>query len=490
MEYEVVIGIEVHAQLLTRTKMFCGCSADYTAASPNTHVCPVCLGMPGVLPVINRQAVEHTIMTAMALKCAIADASKFDRKNYPYPDLPKGYQISQYDMPLSQNGWLRVEANGQVRKIGIERVHLEEDTAKLTHGGGHSLVDFNRAGVPLMEIVSRPDIRSPEEARQYLIGLRAILRYLGVGTGNMEEGALRCEPNVSLRPIGSDTQGTKVEVKNLNSFRSVKQALEYEVERQRGLLDAGERVEQVTMGWDEDRGRTVFQRSKEFAHDYRYFPDPDLPPLRLEPTWIAGILERMPELPDEKHERFVREHGLTPYDAALLTADRETADYYEAAVSSSRNVGKGDGHALSPKSICNWIVGDLFRLMKTESKELGGVAVSPEHLVGLLSLVDQGSISITVAKAVLEEMFASGREAGEIVAEKGLTQISDAARLERVVEVVLDQHPGPVAQYLDGKEAVLRFLVGQVMKATRGQANPTVVLPLLRERLELRRKQG
>ena len=490
MEYEVVIGIEVHAQLLTHTKMFCGCSSDYALASPNTHVCPVCLGMPGTLPVINRQAVEHTIMTAMALNCAIADASKFDRKNYPYPDLPKGYQISQYDMPLSRDGWLEVEADGQVGKIGIERVHLEEDTAKLTHESGHSLVDFNRAGVPLMEIVSRPDLRSPEEARQYLSKLRVLLRYLGVSTGNMEEGAMRCEPNVSLRPVGSETQGTKVEIKNLNSFRSVKQALEYEIERQSRLLKAGAKVEQVTMGWDEACGHTVFQRSKEFAHDYRYFPEPDLPPLMMGPAWLRDIRNRLPELPDEKLERFVEEYGLTRYDAALLATDRGIAEYYEAAVSYTCKATDGGEMEVGPKTICNWIVGELFRLMRDKSMELQDVVVAPNQLVDLILLLVQGSINATVAKAVFEEMFASGREAHEIVAERGLAQISDLSQLEQVIEVVLGENPRPVAQYLGGKEAALQFLMGQVMKATGGRANPEIVLPLLKEWLELRRRRG
>ena len=488
MEYEVVIGIEVHAQLLTNTKMFCGCSSDYATASPNTCVCPVCLGMPGTLPVINRQAVEHTIMTAMALNCTVADASKFDRKNYPYPDLPKGYQISQYDMPLSRDGWLEVEADGQVRKIGIERVHLEEDTAKLMHESGQSLVDFNRAGVPLMEIVTRPDIRSPEEARQYLGKLRTILRYLGVSTGNMEEGAMRCEPNISLRLVGSNVKGTKVEVKNLNSFRSVKQALEYEIERQRRLLETGAKVEQVTMGWDEARGRTVFQRSKEFAHDYRYFPDPDLPPLMLDPIWLKDIRDRLPELPNEKRERFVQEHGLTRYDAALLTAERGIAEYYEAAVSYARVATDSGEMEVGPKTICNWIVGELFRLMRAGSKELPDVVVAPGQLVDLILLVVQGSINATVAKAVFGEMFASGRAAHEIVAERGLAQISDSPQLEQVIEVMLGKNPRPVAQYLEGKEAALQFLMGQVMRATRGRANPEIVTPLLKERLDLRRR--
>ena len=488
MEYEVVIGIEAHVQLLTHTKMFCGCSSDYALVSPNTYACPVCLGMPGALPVINRQAIEHTIITAIALNCTIADASKFDRKNYPYPDLPKGYQISQYDMPLSRDGWLEVESDGQIRKIGIERVHLEEDTAKLTHESGHSLVDFNRAGVPLMEIVCRPDIRSPEEARQYLGKLRTIFRYLGVSTGNMEEGAMRCEPNVSLRPLGCETHGTKVEVKNLNSFRAVKQALEYEIVRQRGLLEAGAKVEQVTMGWDEAQGRTVFQRSKEFAHDYRYFPDPDLPPLVISSIWLRDIGDRLPELPDEKLERFVQEHGMTRCDAALLTADRGIAEYYESAVNYARETTDSGEMEVGPRTIFNWIVGELFRLMRGKSKELSDVVVTPSQLVELIHMVAQGSIGATVAKAVFEEMFTSGREAHEIVAERGLVQISDSVQLEQVTEVVLDENPRPVLQYLGGKEAALQFLMGQVMRATQSRANPEIVLPLLKERLELRRK--
>jgi len=483
VDYEAVIGMEVHAQLLTQSKMFCRCSADYAAAEPNTHVCPVCLGMPGVLPVINQKAVEYTIMTALALNCQIPEFSKFDRKNYFYPDLPKGYQISQYDLPLSRDGWLGIEAGGEIGRIGIERVHLEEDTAKLFHLGGHSLVDFNRSGVPLMEIVSRPDIRTPEEARQYLTKLRTILRYLGVNSGNMEEGAMRCEANISLRPKGTDELGTKVEVKNLNSFHSVKQALEYEIERQTRVLEAGGRIEQVTMGWDEARGVTVVQRSKEYAHDYRYFPEPDLPPLVLSQEWVEGIRARLPELPDTRRDRFVEQYGLSHYDASVVTAERAVADYFESCVKKGQGTrDKGQGE-ISAKAISNWVTGELFRLLKDTGTDIEVVKVQPEHLVELLALVEMGTISISVAKDVFAEMFETGHPAAQIVEERGLAQVSDVEELSRIVEQVIAENPGPVAEYLGGKEPVLRFLVGQAMKATRGQANPHLVNELLKKKL-------
>lgn len=477
MDYEAVVGIEVHAQLLTESKMFCRCSADYAAAEPNTHVCPVCLGMPGMLPVINQKAVEYTVMTALALNCQIPEFSKFDRKNYFYPDLPKGYQISQYDLPLSRDGWLDIEVGGGSRRIGIERVHLEEDTAKLVHLGGYSLVDFNRAGVPLMEIVSRPDIRTSEEARQYLARLRTIVRYLGVNSGNMEEGAMRCEANISLRPRGRIELGTKVEVKNLNSFHSVKLALEYEIERQARILETGGRIEQVTMGWDEARGVTVVQRSKEHAHDYRYFPEPDLPPLALSREWVEGTRARLPELPDARRSRFVEQYGLSRYDAEVLTADRPVADYFESCARSYPNA----------KTVANWITGELFRLLKAMDTGIETVKITPEVLAELLTLVEKGAINISIAKDVFAAMFETGRSASQIVKEKGLVQISDAEELLRIVEQVIADNPGPVAEYLAGKDAVLRFLVGQVMKATRGKANPKLVNRLLRERL---RSQG
>jgi len=484
VDYEAVIGMEVHAQLLTESKMFCRCSADYAAAEPNTHVCPVCLGMPGVLPVINRKAVEYTIMMALALHCQIPELSKFDRKNYFYPDLPKGYQISQYDLPLSRDGWLEIEAGGKIRHIGIERVHLEEDTAKLVHLGGHSLVDFNRSGVPLMEIVSRPDIRTPEEARQYLTKLRTILRYLGVNSGSMEEGAMRCETNISLRPKSTDELGTKVEVKNLNSFHSVKLALEYEIERQANVLEMGGRIEQVTMGWDEARGVTVVQRSKEYAHDYRYFPEPDLPPLVLSQEWVEGIRARLPELPDARRNRFTEQYGLSCHDAGVLTAERVVADYFESCVRAYPPIppwqGGKEGGA---KTVANWITGELFRLLKTVDVGIEAIKITPDALAELLTLVEKGSISISVAKDVFAEMFKTGRPAIQIVEEKGLAQISDTEELSRIIEQVIAENSGPVAEYLGGKEPVLRFLVGQVMKATRGQANPHLVNELLKEKL-------
>jgi len=489
MRYEPVIGIEVHAQLLTRSKMFCRCSADYAAAEPDTHVCPVCLGMPGVLPVINRKAVEYTIMTALALHCQIPQYSKFDRKNYFYADLVKGYQISQYDLPFSRDGWLEIEASprgsargvdGERRRIGIRRVHLEEDTAKLVHvhrdGEGYSLVDFNRSGVPLMEIVSEPDIRSPEEARLYLLKLHTILRYLGVSTGDMEKGAMRCEANVSLRPVGAGEYGTRVEIKNLNSFRSVKLALEYEIERQRRILEEGGTVEQETMGWDEARNITVLQRSKEYAHDYRYFPEPDLPPLILSREWVEEIRARLPELPDAKLERFVREYGLSRYDAEVLVAERAVADYFEECA-------KAGAGRVEPKAIANWVTGELFRLMKVQEVEIGQVEITPDKLAALIGLVQDGTISTTAAKDVFAEMFETGRAPDEIVRERGLAQISDEVELSRIVDEVIAANPEPVADYRAGKEQALRFLVGQVMRATRGKANPKAVNELLLEKL-------
>jgi len=478
MEYEPVIGLEVHAQLLTESKMFCPCSADYAGAAPNTHVCPVCLGMPGVLPVINQKAVEYTVMTALALNCEIPEFSKFDRKNYPYPDLVKGYQISQYDMPLSRNGWIEVEVDDRVHRVGIIRVHLEEDTAKLLHvtdenGQSYSLVDVNRSGVPLMEIVSAPDIRSPQEARLYLIKLRAILQALGVSTGNMEEGSFRCDANVSIRPKGSNELGTKTEVKNMNSFRSVQRALEYEIKRQAAALERGERIIQETRGWVEDRGVTVSQRSKEYAHDYRYFPEPDLPPLVLSREWVGDVRARLPELPDAMRDRFVSQYGLGRESAALLTNSRATAQFFEKTVS------------LYPQSrtVANWMQTELFRLLKDGEGDVSGTRLTPEMLAEMLTMIDKGTISSRIAKEVFEEMFNTGVSAAEIVKEKGLSQISDTAHLEVVVEDVIKNNPQAVADFRAGKGNALSFLVGQVMKLTRGQANPGVVNKLLRDRL-------
>jgi len=481
-EYEAIIGLEVHAQLLTKSKMFCPCSADYAGTEPNTHVCPVCLGMPGVLPVINRQAVEFTIMTGVALHCDIPSYTKWDRKNYPYPDLPKGYQISQYDLPLTLNGYLAFDMDSERKRVGIRRVHLEEDTGRLYHGDGTSLVDFNRSGVPLMEIVSEPDIRSPDEAREYLVQLRTVLRYLGVSTADMEAGAFRCDANISVRRKGDEVLGTPVEVKNMNSFRAVKLALEYELARQSVLLTRGEPIERETRGWVSTENRTVTQRSKEEAHDYRYFPEPDLPPLEVSQAWIAEISRRIPELPEAKRKRFAREYDLSDYDAGVLTTDRAVADFFEQAVA----IGGQDEPCVSPKVVSNWVTGELFRLLKEANTGIESLQFSATDLVNLIRLVQQDKINANAGKSVLEEMFRTGQSSAEIVQAQGLAQISEVDALTKVILQVLDQYPKPVREYLEGKEKAIGFLVGQVMHATRGKANPKVVNELLREKLDER----
>lgn len=493
MEWEAVIGLEVHAQLLTRSKMFCPCPADYQAAEPNTRVCPVCLGMPGVLPVINQQAVEFTIMTGLALHCAIAQQTHFDRKNYPYPDLMKGYQISQYADPIAHDGWLEIEVDGRPRRIGIIRVHLEEDVAKLHHfrqptGEAYSLVDVNRSGVPLMEIVSRPDIRSPEEARLYLIRLRTILQYLGVCSGDMEKGTFRCDANVSIRPKGSSTLMPKVEVKNMNSFRAVQRALEYEVQRQIQVVESGGRVVQETRGWLEERGVTVSQRTKEFAHDYRYFPEPDLPPLVISPEWVERIRQHLPELPDARRERFISQYALPPYDASLLTTSKEMADYFEACLRTLPLTGEALHR--TAKAVSNWLLGEFSRLLNLNNMDITQAKVPPPHLVALQDLVDKGTLSISMAKAVFEEMFATGKPPAQIVQERGLVQVSAAEAVLPAVEEAIKSSPQAVQDYLKGKETALRYLVGQVMKITKGTANPTLVNTLLKERLEALKKGG
>jgi aspartyl-tRNA(Asn)/glutamyl-tRNA(Gln) amidotransferase subunit B len=478
-EFEVVIGLEVHAQLATRSKMFCGCSAATFSGDvplpPNTHTCPVCAGMPGVLPVINQQAVEYAIMAGLALNCQIAEFTKWDRKNYHYPDLPKGYQISQYDLPLGYDGWLAVEVTGREKRIRVRRAHLEEDAGKLLHRGEYSLVDLNRAGVPLLEIVTEPDIRSADEAYGFLTELRTILRYLGVSTGDMEKGAMRCEPNISIRPLGSDVFGTRTEVKNLNSFRAVRAALAYEVERQTRVLESGGRLEQLTLGWDEDAGVTVPQRSKERAEDYRYFPEPDLPPLLVSQEWLAEIRARLPELPDAKRARFVSAYRISSYDTEVLAADKAVADYFEEAVRS---------YGGEPKTISNWISGELFRLMKDTGAEIDTLQVPPAALAELASLVDEGTLNASTAREVLREMFRTGEGARQVVERKGLVQISDQAALAAAVQQVLADNPQEVEEYLAGKEALAQWLMGQVMRATRGKANPQVALELLTEQLD------
>lgn len=487
-KYEIVIGVEVHTQLTTRSKMFCRCGADYASAPANTHVCPVCLGMPGVLPVINQQAVEYTIMTALALNCTIPERSKFDRKNYPYPDLMKGYQISQYDMPLSRNGWLEIEVDGHHKRVGITRVHLEEDTARLIHrvdeaGQAYSLVDVNRSGTPLMEVVSEPDMRSPEEARQYAMKLRQILRYIGVSTADMEEGSFRCEPNISLRPIGREEFGTKVELKNINSFRAMFRGLEYEVRRQSEVLESGDRVVQETRGWREELGQTVSQRSKEYAHDYRYFPEPDLPPMTFSREYVEGLRARLPELPDAKRDRFLEQYGLTSYEADLLTEARERADYFEACLAPLRDEEKAVLQRRA-KAVSNWLLGDFARLLNATETDITEARVRPDQLYDMIRLIEDGTITGTAGKAVFEEMFDTGKGPRQVVEERGLTQISATDELTAVVDKVLAENPKAVADYRGGKQEAVKFLVGRVMRETRGRANAGVVQELLRERLD------
>jgi aspartyl-tRNA(Asn)/glutamyl-tRNA(Gln) amidotransferase subunit B len=480
VKYQTIIGLEVHAQLLTKSKMYCGCSADYANAPPNTHVCPVCLGLPGVLPVINRQAVEFTMMTALALNCTVSEFTKFDRKNYPYPDLMKGYQISQYDAPIGNGGSLTIEADGQKKEIGITRVHLEEDVAKMVHvaGGGddYSLVDVNRAGCPLMEVVGEPDLRSPEEARQYLIKLRTILQYLGVSTGNMEEGSFRCDANISLLPEGSKEFTPKVEVKNLNSFKAVFLAMEYEAQRQRKAADEGTRLVQETRGWLDEKGRTVSQRSKEYAHDYRYFPEPDLPPLIISRDWVETVKVKLPELPEARRDRFVTEYDLPPYDAGLLTSSKDMAGYFEECIK--------EGKQVAPKEISNWLLGEVSRIMNNENIGIDEFRnkVTPERLAELI-LDSHSKINTPTAKNVLIEMFKTAKTSGEIIVVQGLAQVSDTGELEKIVSEVIHSNTQAMADYRAGKETAVRFLVGQAMKATKGRANPQLVNEVLKRKL-------
>jgi len=485
MEYKTVIGLEVHSQLLTESKMFCRCSTGYVNAPPNTHVCPVCLGMPGVLPTINRKAIEYTVMTALALNCAISGFTKFDRKNYPYPDLMKGYQISQYDVPISHHGWLEIEVSGIKKRAGITRVHLEEDVAKLLHradpsGETYSLMDVNRAGMPLMEIVGDPDLESPEEARIYLMKLHSYVRYLGVSTGNMEEGSFRCDANISMRSIDGQKSFPKVEVKNMNSFKSVYMALKYEEERQRKVIAEGGKLIQETRGWVDDKGITVSQRSKEFAHDYRYLPEPDLPPLTLSSEWIEEIKSRLPELPDARRERFVVQYSLSVYDADLLTSSREFADWFESAVGIASPEQLAKGRA---KAIANWMSGEYLKLLNAAGTEIDQSKITPQRLAEMLDAIDQGTLSTTLAKQVFGEMFETGKSASQIVAERGLTQISGTDEIDQIIDQVLRENPKAVDDFKKGKEQAAKFLVGQVMKNTKGRAKPDLVNKILKEKL-------
>jgi len=476
--YEAVIGLEVHAQLLTRSKIFCGCSAAFGAV-PNSQTCPVCLGMPGVLPVLNKRVVEFAIKTAVALGCEIAEWCRFARKNYFYPDMPKNYQISQYELPLARKGTIEFPVNGVTKLVQIHRLHLEEDVGKLLHAGAfqdadYSLVDFNRSGVPLMEIVSEPDIRSPEEAAEYLRQLRAILVYLEVCDGNMEEGSLRCDANVSVRRAGTEELGVKAEVKNMNSFKNVQKALAYEIQRQVRILEEGGRIVQETRLWDADQELTLPMRSKEYAHDYRYFPEPDLVPLAVSKEWIDEVRATLPELPRERRARFVREYGIPDYDAAVLTTSRPLAGYYEEVVKAFPE----------PKIASNWVMVELLGQLNKEGRDIAESPIPPAGLAALLTLLKSGTISGKIAKTVFEEMYRTGKSAETIVKEQGLTQISDQEELLRIVEAVLAEHPGPVADYRKGKVQSFTFLVGAVMKSSRGKANPKAVNELLRACLE------
>ncbi|MGB6597654.1 MAG: Asp-tRNA(Asn)/Glu-tRNA(Gln) amidotransferase subunit GatB [Candidatus Acidiferrum sp.] len=476
-KYETVIGLEVHVQLLTKTKIFCACANRFGDA-PNSNVCPVCLGLPGTLPVLNKRAVELAMRASLALNCTVHEHSRFARKNYFYPDLPKGYQISQYELPLATNGWIEIEHNGARKRIGITRLHLEEDAAKNLHEGfpqsaTKAYIDYNRCGTPLSEIVSEPDMRAPEEAYAYLTTLRQIMLYTGISDCNMEEGSLRCDANVSVRLRGTKEFGIKVEVKNLNSFRFLQKALEYEVERHIGVLESGGRISQETRLWNQAESCTISMRSKEKAHDYRYFPEPDLLPVHVSDAWREDVRRSLPELPEAKRARFIVAFGLTPYDAGVLTAAQSLADYFESLLQSGAPA----------KTAANWIQTELLRRLNDSGKEIEASPVSPAELAELLKLVDSGQITVGIGKKVFATMFETGRGAGEIVATEGLTQISDTGALEQAAREVIEKNPDNVTKFKSGNEGVFKFFVGQVMRATRGQANPQAVNDILRKLL-------
>lgn len=473
MEYETVIGLEVHTQLLTQTKIFCSCSTDFGAA-PNTHVCPVCLGMPGVLPVLNKQVVEYAIKLALALNGNINKYSRFARKNYFYPDLPKGYQISQYELPIVTGGYVDAYIDGEFKKIQIERIHMEEDAGKTIHKSDGSYVDLNRAGVPLLEIVSLPVMHSPAEAVAYLKSLKNTVRYLGICDGNMEEGSLRCDANISIRPAGEKKLGTKTEIKNMNSFKHIEKALEYEIERQKAVLDDGEEVVQQTRLWDEKKGITKAMRSKEEANEYRYFPDPDLVPLLVDDEWIKRVKSTLPELPKEKFKRFVKYYNLKEEDAKVLTDEKKLADYFEEASNGYEN----------PQTVANWILSELLGLLNKENRTIQDVLIAPNDLQDLLKLIDNKTISGKMAKGVFAKMYKTGRKAEDIVKENGLVQITDESEIEKIIDAIIADNEKAVQQYKSGKKNTVGFFVGQVMRATKGKANPQIVNKILIKKLE------
>lgn len=473
--YETVVGLEVHVELHTKTKIFCGCETSF-GASPNSHTCPVCLGHPGVLPVLNRQAVEYAMKAAMAINCEIADWCKFDRKNYFYPDSPKAYQISQYDEPIGSNGWIDIEVNGQTKRIGITRLHLEEDAGKLTHmdGGLGSLVDLNRVGTPLVEIVSEPDIRSPEEAKAYLEKLKAIMQYCDVSDVKMEEGSLRCDANVSIRPSGQEKFGTRTELKNMNSFRGVQRGLEYEVMRQSDVLDSGGKVVQETRRWDESQGKTFSMRSKEEAHDYRYFPDPDLVRVQIDQAWKERVRASIPELPDARQARYTQKYGLPSYDAGVITSSMKLADFFEESLKYTDDA----------KASANWIMGDLLGYLNANNLEIQQVPITGQGLGEMIQLIAKGTISSKIAKTVFKAMLESGKLPQQIVEEQGLVQISDEGAILAIVDRIVEANPQSVEDYRGGKDKAIGFLVGQIMKETKGKANPGLVNKLLMDRLK------
>jgi aspartyl-tRNA(Asn)/glutamyl-tRNA(Gln) amidotransferase subunit B len=471
MQYEAIIGLEVHAQLLTKSKLFCGCSTTFGAA-PNTQTCPVCLGMPGTLPVLNKKAVELALMMALTTHCGIAPVSRFARKNYFYPDLPKGYQISQYEMPLAERGWIETEVNGHVKRIGVRRIHMEEDAGRSFHEPGQTLIDFNRCGIPLIEIVSEPDIRSTDEAVAYLKKLKTLLLYLGICNGNMEEGSLRCDANLSLRPKGESALGTRAELKNMNSFRGIQRALDYEIERQSAVLEGGGHVAQETRLWNQAKGRTHAMRGKEESSDYRYFPEPDLLPLASDPELIARISQGLPELPDQKKGRLMSEYGLSLYDADILTSTRDLADYFELCQHEARDA----------KAVANWIINELLRELKSDEGEIQQCLLTPENLARMIKLIKNGAISGKMAKEIFTEMFWTGASAEEIVKARG-GQITDQEEIARLVQEVIIDNPDLVTQYRAGKKKVLGFFVGQVMEKTGRKANPQLARQILEREL-------